>query len=200
MAQKHNGKLMQVGSSDEDHRIITKPLAYSYAFYLTGPVEEPESYVEWFDIIRHATERDEVTIHINSTGGLMDTALQFMSSIRECQAHVHCSVEGSCMSAATLIFLAADSMHVAPNSLFMFHNYSGGSFGKGGEMYDNVVFERRWSTELLNQVYEGFLTPNEISSMLDNKDLWLTSEQVVARLMSLVEYKKKKYGQIVGDE
>jgi len=35
---------------------------------------------------------------------------------------------------------------------------------------------------LWSKVYHDFLTPDEIKSMLDNKDIWLTSEQVMARI------------------
>jgi hypothetical protein len=64
----------------------------------------------------------------------------------------------------------------------MFHNYSAGVFGKGGEMFDQLQFERAWSENFLREVYHDFLTPDEIKSMLDNKDIWLTSEQVLARI------------------
>ena len=54
--------------------------------------------------------------------------------------------------------------------------------GKGGEMFDQLQFERAWSENFLREVYHDFLTPEEIKSMLDNKDIWLTSEQVLARI------------------
>jgi hypothetical protein len=40
------------------------------------------------------------------------------------------------MSAATMIFLCADTYEVSEHSMFMFHNYSSATFGKGGEMFD----------------------------------------------------------------
>jgi ATP-dependent protease ClpP protease subunit len=86
------------------------------------------------------------------------------------------------MSAATMIFLHGDEFEVTPHSLFMFHNYSAGVFGKGGEMFDQLQFERAWSEKFLSEVYHDFLTPEEIQSMLNNKDIWMTSEQVMARI------------------
>jgi len=38
-------------------------------------------------------------------GGNLDTAIQFIRVLGETQAEVITSVEGSCMSAATMIFL-----------------------------------------------------------------------------------------------
>ena len=64
----------------------------------------------------------------------------------------------------------------------MFHNYSGGTIGKGGEMYDNIIYERKWSDKFMRSVYSGFLTDVEIKSMLENKDIWMDPDEVFKRL------------------
>ena len=167
--------------------MFTKVIGRQYSFYLSGEVKEPEEYIEWFDIIRNAGPDDDIVIHINSMGGNLDTALQFIRAISETQACVTTSIEGSCMSAATMIFLQGHSFQISPFSLFMVHNYSGGAFGKGGEMYDNIVYERNWSKDFLHTVYKDFLTEAEINSMLDNKDLWLTHKDVETRCRELMK-------------
>jgi hypothetical protein len=86
------------------------------------------------------------------------------------------------MSAATMVFLAADGFEISENSMIMFHNYSGGTIGKGGEMYDNIMYERKWSDKFMRSVYNGFLTDIEIKSMLENKDIWMEPEEVFRRL------------------
>jgi len=91
-------------------------------------------------------------------------------------------VEGACMSAATIIFLMSDSFEISQHSMFMFHNYSGGTMGKGGEMIDQIKHERKWSEKLLKEIYSNFLKPDEIKSILENKDIWMTGEEVVQRL------------------
>jgi hypothetical protein len=67
----------------------------------------------------------------------------------------------------------------------MFHNYSAGTFGKGGEMYDQLQFERRWSENFMRAVYKDFLAEDEIQSMLNNRDIWMTSDEVAQRLEKL---------------
>ena len=161
---------------------FSKVIGNLYEFYLSGEIEEASEYTEWFDTIRNARSTDTVKIYINSCGGDLYTALQFLRVISETDAHVITSVEGACMSAATMIFLHGDEFEVTPHSLFMFHNYSAGVFGKGGEMFDQLQFERAWSENFLSEVYKDFLTPDEIQSMLHNKDIWMTSEQVMARI------------------
>ena len=162
--------------------IFTKPVATLHEFYITGAIEEADNYIEWFDMIRHAGEHDAVKIYINSYGGDLFTAIQFLRVLTESAATKIISVEGACMSAATMIFMCADSFEVTPHSVFMFHNYSGGTIGKGGEMIDQLLHERKWSEKLMNDIYKDFLTEDEIKSMLDNKDIWMDGEEVVKRI------------------
>lgn len=169
-----------------------RPVANVHEFYLSGEIKKSEEYIDWFDIIRNASSKDVVNIHINCYGGDLFTAIQMMRVLGECEGSVITSVEGACMSAATMIFLCADGFEVSNHSMFMFHNYSGGTIGKGGEMYDNIVHERKWSEKLLREIYANFLTEEEISLILNNKDIWMDGEEVIKRL----ESKKEKVNEV----
>jgi ATP-dependent protease ClpP protease subunit len=180
-----------------------------YEYYVSDEIGEASEYTDWFQEIRNTRNSDAIKIHINSPGGNLFTTIQFLQALAETEAHIIASVEGICMSAATMLFLAADEFQIAPHSMFMFHNYSGGSFGKGGEMYDNLVHERKWSEKLLTDVYSDFLTKAEIQALLNNKDLWMDSDEVIARLKKrdvvvkkklAAEAKKKGAQAVDGDE
>lgn len=166
-----------------EYPIYATPIGTAYELYLSGPVEAPERYTEWFNLMRNATPEDTILLRINSRGGYTATAVQFARVMSECPATIITSIEGDCMSAATMIFLAGDRYEITPHSSFMVHNYSGGSEGKGGEMYDQMVFEREWSSRFLNSVYEDFLTKKEISALLDGKDIWLHYDDVAGRVI-----------------
>ena len=166
---------------------FSKPVAQLHEFYLSGPIDDAENYIEWFDTIRNASAVDTIRIYINSPGGDLYTTLQFLRVMSDTDATVVTSVEGACMSAATMIFLHGHQQEVTPHSLFMFHNYSAGVFGKGGEMYDQLQFERKWSENFMREVYRDFLTEEEIQSMMHNKDIWMDSDEVVRRLTKLQE-------------
>ncbi len=191
--------LMGQGKKPKDV-FLGKPLASLHEFYLTSEIGPNEEYSEWFDIIRSCSENDVIKLHINCYGGDMFTAIQFMRVLTETDATVVCSVEGACMSAATMIFLTADMYEVSEHSMFMFHNYSGGTFGKGGEMFDQLKHERAWSEKILRSVYEDFLTPDEITQLLDNKDIWMDGDNAIKRLkvksqkVKELEAKKKAKG------
>lgn len=165
---------------------MSRPIASMHEFYLVGSIGPAEDYIGWFDTIRHAQPDDIVKIYINSEGGNLFTAIQFLRVLTDCAGTVIVSIEGACMSAATMIMLAADAYEISPHTMFMFHNYSGGTIGKGGEMYDNIVHERKWSDQLLHEIYADFLTEEEIEKILDNKDMWMDADEVLERLRARV--------------
>lgn len=178
----------------QDKRFTTKHAVHIHEFYISGEIESSEEYIEWFDLIRSASESDILKFYINSPGGDLFTAIQFLRVLSETEATIIVSVEGACMSAATLIFLCGDKFEVSPHSMFMFHNYSSGVEGKGGEMYDQVMHEKEWSKKLLQDIYSDFLTELEISSILDNKDIWMDGEKVVKRLKNKLKVLQKAAG------
>jgi ATP-dependent protease ClpP protease subunit len=186
-------ELLKGSQQSQKDSFVGRPIGHVHEFYLSGEIESSENYVEWFDTIRHAGESDVVKIYINSPGGDLFTAIQFMRVLSETEATVVASVEGACMSAATMIFLCAEQFEVTPHSMFMFHNYSGGTFGKGGEMIDQLQHERKWSEGLLREVYEDFLSESEITSILDNRDIWLDGKEILARLTNKVTSAKSRW-------
>jgi len=177
---------------NQNQRVITKQAVNIHEFYLSGDVEGSEEYIEWFDTIRSASKNDVIKIYINSPGGDLFTAIQFMRVLTETEAQVVISVEGACMSAATLIFMCGHQYEISPHSVFMFHNYSSGMAGKGGEMFDRMAHERIWSEKLFQDVYADFLNEREIKSILDNKDLWMDSDEVIKRLKKKIKKNEKE--------
>lgn len=169
-----------------------RSLGSVYEFYLTGEITEAEDYTEWFNTIRNATENDVVRIFINSPGGDLFTAIQFMRALRESRARIAVSVEGACMSAATIIFLCGDEFEITPHSLFMIHQYTSGYFGRGNHIRDQVKVESKWSEDLFNDIYEGFLSKDEIRSMIEGQDIWFTHDEAIARLNKRGEVRKAK--------
>jgi ATP-dependent protease ClpP protease subunit len=172
-------------------QIEPKISSHVYEFYISGAITGPEDYIDTFDTIRHAREDDTIKLYINSYGGDLFTAIQFMRVLSDTDALVVCSVEGACMSAATMLFLSADVFEVTPHSIFMFHNYSGGTFGKGGEMFGQLQHERKWSEKLLNEIYEDFMSVTEITSILDNKDIWMDVDEVIIRMEARIKTRKE---------
>jgi ATP-dependent Clp protease protease subunit len=167
----------------------SRPLSYMHSFYLYE-VGFPEAYTDWFETMRSATENDIIKIHINSTGGNLNTTIQLIRAMAECKGTIVASVEGECISAATMILMNTDMIEISDYSIFMFHNYSGGAIGKGGEIYDKVTFEKPWIESIMRDCYTGFLTDEEIERMLDGKDFWMTGDEVLERVQRKAELMK----------
>lgn len=162
--------------------VFTRPVGNVYDFYLNGNIESPDEYVSWNHIIRTATQGDVIYLHINCYGGDVMTAVQLMRVMAESQAQIVASVEGACMSAATFLFLIADSFEISEHSMFMFHNYSGFSFGKGNEMREQINHEDKWSKHLLESIYKDFFTDDEIEEIANGRDFWMAPDEVQKRL------------------
>ena len=161
-------------------------------YYLSDELGDPADYIEWFYEMRNTRESDVIKININSPGGNLFTAIQFMQVLSETNAHIIVSVEGACMSAATLIFLCADEWEVTNSALFLIHNYSGGAIGKGGEMYSDIVNKKAWTEKIFRDAYTDFLTEKELEDLSNDKDLWLTTDQVMERLRNRSKIRDKK--------
>ena len=159
-----------------------RPVANILDLYLTGAITDAKDYQDWNQMMRAAGENDAVYLHINSNGGEIFSAIQLMRTMQETPATVIASVEGMCMSAATLIFLTADVCEISEHSHFMFHTYSSGNWGKGSEQLAGVMADDKWARHLFNTVYKGFLEPKEIKEMIDGKDFWMNPAEVNKRL------------------
>ena len=155
--------------------------------YISGEIRGPEHYIEEFQTLREANEGDEIKIFLNTPGGRVDTAVQYLSGIRNTKATVTCVIEGLCQSAGTYIFLAADQWIVNQDSLMMIHNYSGGAYGKGKELLENAKANDKWISGMMDTVYKGFLTVEEIEKVNSNQDIWLTTEEINDRLEDVIE-------------
>lgn len=161
-------------------------------FYLNDTIESPKDYVLWNQSIRSAGENDYIIFHINCYGGDIMTTIQLMRAIGECKGTVVASVEGACMSAATFIFLTADVCEVSEHSQFLIHNYSAGNWGKGNELISRALAEHAWANNLLHSVYSGFMTKAEIDQVVEGKDFWMDSNEVIKRLEKRNKVSTKK--------
>ena len=168
-------------------KIATRQLHY----YISGPVEEPAKYTEMIHQIRCAGQNDVVNIHLNTPGGLVSTGVQLISAMRASQAHIVTHLEGEACSMGALLFLTADEMVVYDDSLLMFHNYSGGAFGKGHELTAVVEATNKWYSKLARTVCTPFLTADELQKIFDGADLWMLSDEVEKRIKKMAKQRAK---------
>ena len=158
-----------------------------YHFYITSEIGDVEHFLELIHTLKTAEPHDTVFIYLNTPGGNLRTTIQLITAMRQTNATIITCLEGEVSSAGTMIFLTGHKYLVNPNCSFMIHNYSGGILGKGQEIAAHAKFIEKYSRSLLNDIYNDFLTENEIEEVLEGRDIWLTSEQVIERLGNKVK-------------
>ena len=149
--------------------------------YITEPIDEPSYYNELCFLLDNATEQDTINIHINTPGGIIDSAVMIINSIKNSKANVVGHLAGTVASAGTMIALSCNSLKVANHTTFMIHNYSGGLRGKGHELKAQQAFVDASLEAFFKDIYGNFLSAKEIREVIDGKDMWINSEEVLAR-------------------
>lgn len=171
---------------DKDEKLIKhykQTIAVNiHHFYIIDEIGESDEYLDLINVLKTAEQQDTIFVYLNTPGGNLFTAIQIMSAIRNTAATVVTCLEGEVCSAGTMLFLCGHKQIVNPNCSFMIHNYSAGIGGKGHEIASHVAFRNEYSRKLMNDIYVNFLTTKEIEEVLDGKDIWLSSDQVIERL------------------
>lgn len=157
-------------------------------YYLSGEIGEADEYLDLCEVLRNASSKDQVTIRINSDGGLVSTGNQIINAINDSDAHVRGYIESSCGSMATMIFLACHSWAVSDSAEFFIHTSSGGMFGKESETYAQSVFTRKKTHKMVKSCYAGFLSDVEILKVLEGTDFYFDAEDILERLDRYVAY------------
>lgn len=149
--------------------------------YICDGISEPLDYAELYHTLHSAKEHETVTLHINTPGGMIDSAFMIIDAIKASKATVTAYLTGTVASAGTMISLACDKLIVADHTSFMIHNYSAGMMGKGHEMKARQEFTDKSLNEAFKTFYRGFLSEAEMTEVIDGKDMWMGKEEVLTR-------------------
>lgn len=157
----------------------------SYFVHLTTEIGDSKHYRELYNCLRQASPDDFFHLHLANFGGYLHTGIEIINAIRACPGHVFTYMVGGCYSMAPLIVLSGDRIFVEDDSFLMFHDYSGGSGGKGSEMEKQIKFEKPYFDHTFGKIVNKFLTKKEIKHIIEGQDLYLTDEEVKTRLRKL---------------
>lgn len=149
--------------------------------YITSNIGNPDLYNELCYLLDNAYPMDHINLHINTPGGVIDSAFKIINSIKNSHAEVAAILTGTVASAGTMIALACKYLDVEPFTQFMVHNYSGGTQGKGHEVRDYVKFSDGQLNKAFSSIYGDFLTKEEIHEVIEGKDMWMDKEEVDER-------------------
>lgn len=168
----------------------TEVRGQQHTYYLTGPITEPENYVDLCNILRTSGPHDEVIIRINSQGGSVATEQMVANAINESEANVVGFIEYFCMSAATGIFLACKQHDWAKHIQFMVHCAWWSSYGKTPDIKSHTEFASKQMEEEITDVYSGLLNDEELKSCNDGKEFWIGAKELEWRMENFLAYRQ----------
>lgn len=172
----------------QNNVFTTEVRGTQFTYYITGPIREPENYVDLCNILRSAGPQDEVIIRLNSRGGFVSSERMIVNAIEESQALVRGFIEYDCMSAATGIFLACNSHGWGKHIQFMAHCSWWGAVGKNPDIKSQTEFGIKQMEEEIVATYKGLLTDAELSQCNDGKEFWFGAKELQERMLSYYEY------------
>jgi ATP-dependent protease ClpP protease subunit len=159
--------------------------------------------------LRAASKDDILELRINSSGGLVNEGKQFYNLIQEkFHNRTVAYLDNHAYSMGALMFCMAKRRVVYPYSDLMFHNYSSGYQGKGGEIKSRVEHKDRLLVKFFSSIVvdKGFLTQDEFDKMLIGGDYWMDAQEMCKRKIAThviykgKEIKAKKYLKILSSD
>jgi ATP-dependent protease ClpP protease subunit len=191
---------MKTRLNDDDEDMIVFDGAKVYKNYqrscrLTFPIDtpilEPSHYQSALHEIRSLDETDQLIVVVNTPGGRIDSAVSIVNVLQSTKADVVCVLEQA-YSAGTFFVLASPTVVVTENATMMFHNYSSGFFGKGGELVTGVNFQDSFMKKLMTKYYKGFLTDKELERLFKGEDFYMEADEIMQRLHQRQAFLQKK--------
>lgn len=177
----------------EHVRIIqSTSVANHYRVFLDNGIEEPAKYRELIQILISATENDLVELVISCDGGALDTTIDITNALRVTEASTRAVITSKAHSGGSFIAVACDEVVAMPHVAMMIHQPRGATFGRHCEQMQEQKFVDEWIKGLYLDIYNGFLSVAEITSVLEGKDIWLNSEQINERAAKRDELRAKE--------
>ena len=153
--------------------------------YLTDSgINEIDEHLDQIEAIKNATENDVIEVHtITCGGGIVNTIVPLCNALASTPAHTVCYVEGHCASAGTFPSMICDQVFVGAYSSFMLHCASGGTgYGTMVNSAESAKFFEKQYTSLLDDIYTGFVTPEEAKMLHDGREIYLDADSIQERL------------------
>lgn len=166
-----------------------------YTVPIDEGILEPSYYRGIVNMLTNANEQDLVIFRINSPGGRMDGLLSLLDAIETTEATTIADIVGECSSAASILALSCDQCVAGKHAEMLCHEIRYGVGGKSSDNMSHVQHIKKISDKLIWETYEGFLTEDEIDSVLNGKELFLDSDEIVERLNNRQAFREALQGE-----
>ncbi len=176
----------------ENKRVVNKeknlyevtPKHKRYRVYIGRFFELKKGLHSVFNELREAKEHDYLEFMINSGGGFVHEGMQFYNIMQEkFNGRTIAYLDNRGYSMGAMLFSMADKRVIYPYSDFMYHNYSGGAMGKGGDIKARIDHTHEHLNNFFYNIIvkQGFLTEDEFEKMLVGQDYWMGAKELCKR-------------------
>lgn len=180
--RKTNGDSLEMYGESEYPVFGTQRVSTDYNIFIDSTLTSPQEMRLAVQAMMTAQPEDNITVHINSYGGCVDSGQTFLNATRYCNAPIHMIASGSICSMAAIILSCADSFSIDPFASVMFHSVS---FSTGGPAHDVVSysqFTKKRAESLMSFCCIGILTAQELEDIFERKrEIWLDAQQFTDR-------------------
>jgi len=203
--RESNRKVDDEPNQDDKPFINSTPLTSNrYDVFIDTDIGSPAAYRDLNFLLNTASEDDHFNLYINSPGGQLNTALMIIESLKVTEASTSAIIQGECHSAASMITMYCQEVHVLDSAHMLLHTATYGTVGNTSNVKAHTEFTTRQVEKLITNTYSGFLSPEEIEKVKLGVELWFDAEEIRERLEDRIEYLKsqeedKTEGQLLHD-
>jgi len=126
--------------------------------------------------IENLGDVENITLHINSPGGSVFSAVAIANTLKNHKAKVTANIDGLAASAATIITSACDTVRMPKNALFMIHNPITFAYGNNQEMQKTVEMLDKVKNSIIETYLNKTKTDKETLSELMDNETWMDAE------------------------
>lgn len=161
---------------------IEVPSTKNYKLYI-GSFEHNEAELDnMFMELENANDDDTLEISIHSSGGLLSELQRFENIIKNIfTRRTTTFLNPYGFSAGAMIFVMGDYRVVFENSQLMFHDFSGGFYGKSYDMKNQIDFDYEFLKNYFTKIVSPFLNKKELQEFFSGKEFWFNAEEMLRR-------------------
>ena len=191
--RESNRKVDDEPNQDDKPFINSTPLTSNrYDVFIDTDIGSPAAYRDLNFLLNTASEDDHFNLYINSPGGQLNTALMIIESLKVTEASTSAIIQGECHSAASMITMYCQEVHVLDSAHMLLHTATYGTVGNTSNVKAHTEFTTRQVEKLITDTYSGFLSPEEIEKVKLGVELWFDAEEIRERLEDRIEYLKSQ--------
>lgn len=152
--------------------------------YLTDEgVNGTAEHLDQLEAVLDATQNDVIEVYcLGCGGGSADSIIMLLNALAQSPAHTVTILEGHNASAASMPMMVTDEVRIGMYSSVMFHNVAGGVIGNMTNTAEAAKFYEQNYNRFFADLYNGFFSEEELSSIRQGREIYLDAESIQERL------------------